>query len=91
MKAAGLGLTPHELRHNAASLAVSQDASVLALQRMLGHGKPSTTLDFYADLFDDDLDDVAAWLDAARSGFAAAYSLRTEQGPAGGGSDRRMA
>jgi integrase len=71
-KAAGLGgLTTHELRHTAASLAVSQGASVLALQRMLGHDKPSTTLDFYADLFDGDLDDVATRLDSARTGFAA--------------------
>ncbi|WP_029904007.1 tyrosine-type recombinase/integrase [Nocardia brasiliensis] len=78
-KAAGLeGLTPHELRHTAASLAVSQGASVLALQRMLGHDKPSTTLDVYADLFDDDLDDVAARLDSARTDFATAYSLRTQ-------------
>jgi hypothetical protein len=55
---------------------VSQGASVLALQRMLGHDKPSTTLDFYADLFDDDLDDVATRLDSARTGFAADW-LRT--------------
>ncbi|WP_172456804.1 tyrosine-type recombinase/integrase [Nocardia farcinica] len=81
-KAAGLeGLTPHEMRHTAASLAVSNGASVLALQRMLGHDKPSTTLDFYADLFDDDLDEVACKLDAARAGFAAAYSLRTASDP----------
>jgi integrase len=46
---------------------------VLALQRMLGHDKPSTTLDYYADLFDDDLDDIAARLDAARTDFATAY------------------
>ncbi|NKY56973.1 tyrosine-type recombinase/integrase [Nocardia flavorosea] len=82
-KAAGVdGLTPHELRHTAASLAVSEGASVLAIQRMLGHDKPSTTLDVYADLFDDDLDAVASKLDAARTGFVAAYSLRTESGSA---------
>ncbi|MFE3002969.1 tyrosine-type recombinase/integrase [Nocardia sp. NPDC059246] len=76
---AGLpGLTPHEMRHTAASLAVSQGASVLAVQRMLGHDKPSTTLDVYADLFDDDLDEVASRLDTARIEFAAAYSLRTQ-------------
>ncbi|MET7773003.1 tyrosine-type recombinase/integrase [Nocardia sp. NPDC005366] len=76
---AGLdGLTPHEMRHTAASLAVSQHASVLAVQRMLGHDKPSTTLDVYSDLFDDDLDEVAARLDSARTSFATAYSLRTE-------------
>jgi site-specific recombinase XerD len=30
-------LTPHELRHTAASLAVSAGANVKAVQRMLGH------------------------------------------------------
>jgi len=36
--AAGLdGLTPHELRHTAASLAVSAGANVKSVQRMLGH------------------------------------------------------
>lgn len=51
---------------------------MLAVQRMLGHDKPSTTLDVYADLFDDDLDEVANRLDSARMEFAAAYSLRTQ-------------
>jgi integrase len=40
-------------------------ANVKAVQRMLGHAKASMTLDVYADLFDDDLDSVAANLDAA--------------------------
>jgi integrase len=63
--AAGLpGLTPHELRHTAASLAVSAGANVKAVQRMLGHSKASMTLDVYADLFDDDLKAVADRLDA---------------------------
>ena len=58
-------ITPHDLRHTAASLAVSAGANVKAVQRMLGHAKASMTLDVYADLFDDDPDDVAANLDAA--------------------------
>jgi integrase len=58
-------ITPHDLRHTAASLAVSAGANVKALQRMLGHAKASMTLDVYADLFDDDLDDVADSLDTA--------------------------
>jgi integrase len=58
-------VTPHDLRHTAASLAVSAGANVKALQRMLGHAKASMTLDVYADLFDDDLDGVAAQLDSA--------------------------
>lgn len=75
--AAGVeGLTPHELRHTAASLAVAQGASVLAVQRMLGHDRPSTTLNVYSDLFDADLDDVAERLDAARTQARADY-LRT--------------
>ena len=56
---------PHDLRHTAASLAVSAGANVKALQRILGHAKASITLDVYCDLFDDDLDGVAASLDAA--------------------------
>src|ERR1700687_4899508 len=58
-------ITPHDLRHTAASLAVSAGANVKAVQRMLGHAKASMTLDVYADLFDDDLDGVADSLDAA--------------------------
>jgi integrase len=75
--AAGLpGLTPHELRHTAASLAVSSGANVKAVQRMLGHASAAMTLDVYADLFDDDLDAVADSLDTAAR-RAAADSLRT--------------
>lgn len=60
-------ITPHDLRHTAASLAVSAGANVKVVQRMLGHASAAMTLDTYADLFDDDLDAVAGELDAARS------------------------
>lgn len=60
------GLTPHELRHTAASLAVSAGANVKAVQRMLGHASAAMTLDRYADLFDDDLDAVAERLHGIR-------------------------
>ncbi|MEO9152527.1 MAG: tyrosine-type recombinase/integrase [Lapillicoccus sp.] len=63
---AGLdGLTPHELRHTAASLAVSAGANVKSVQRMLGHASAAMTLDVYSGLFDDDLDMVAERLDEA--------------------------
>jgi integrase len=55
-------ITPHDLRHTCALLAVSAGVNVLALQRMLGHTSAKMTLDTYADLFDDDLDAVAAAL-----------------------------
>jgi integrase len=58
-------ITPHDLRHTTASLAVSAGANVKAVQRMLGHASATMTLDTYADLFEDDLDAVAVALDAA--------------------------
>lgn len=71
------GLTPHDLRHTAASLAVQAGANVKAVQRMLGHASATMTLDVYAGLFSDDLDAVADWLDAAAAA-ARADSSRTE-------------
>lgn len=60
-------VTPHDLRHTAASLAISAGSNVKAVQRMLGHSSAAVTLDTYADLFDDDLDAVALTLNAARA------------------------
>jgi integrase len=60
-------VTPHDLRHTAASLAVSAGANVKAVQRMLGHASAAMTLDTYSDLFEDDLDAVSIALDRARS------------------------
>ncbi|WP_253202109.1 site-specific integrase [Subtercola sp. PAMC28395] len=59
-------VTPHDLRHTAASLAISAGANVKAVQRMLGHASAAMTLDTYADLFPDDLDAVAESLATAR-------------------------
>ncbi len=60
-------MTIHDLRHTTASLAISAGANVKAVQKMLGHASAAMTLDIYADLFDDDLNDVATRLnDAAR-------------------------
>ncbi|WP_026532542.1 tyrosine-type recombinase/integrase [Arthrobacter sp. H41] len=68
VKRAGIPrITPHDLRHTAASFAVSAGANVKAVQRMLGHSSAAMTLDIYADLFDADLDAVADALDHAVS------------------------
>lgn len=56
-------MTIHDLRHTAASLAISAGANVKAVQKMLGHSSAAMTLDTYADLFEDDLDAVATALD----------------------------
>jgi integrase len=60
-------VTPHDLRHTTASLAISTGANVKAVQRMLGHASAAMTLDVYADLFDDDLDTVAEALSKMRA------------------------
>ncbi len=70
-------VTPHDLRHTAASLAISAGANVKAVQRMLGHSSAAMTLDRYADLFEDDLDSVADALDAARSAHLLKETPRT--------------
>lgn len=54
--------TPHDLRHTAASLAISAGANVKAVQLMLGHKSAAMTLDTYSGLFEDDLDAVASAL-----------------------------
>lgn len=59
------GLTPHELRHTAASLAIQAGGSVKSVQRLLGHASATTTLDTYSHWFGDDLDRLADRLDTA--------------------------
>lgn len=60
-------VTIHDLRHTAASLAISAGANPKAVQRMLGHASAAMTLDTYADLFEDDLDAVSERIDDARA------------------------
>ncbi len=68
VKAAGLpgGLTPKGLRHTAASLAIAAGADVLMVQRMLGHADAKETLNTYAKLFPDRLDEVSERMSKAR-------------------------
>jgi integrase len=69
---------PHELRHTAASLAVSSGADVKVVQQMLGHKSATMTLDLYGHRFEHRLDEVATAMDAARSRGLLADSLRTD-------------
>ena len=71
-------VTPHDLRHTAASLAISAGANVKAVQRMLGHASAAMTLDTYSDLFEEDIDAVANALSHARRN---AISVITENRP----------
>jgi integrase len=60
----------HELRHTAASLALSEGASLFHVSRMLGHGSISITADTYGHWTDEGREDVAARLEHAL-GFGA--------------------
>jgi integrase len=68
------GLRIHDLRHTAASLAVSAGANVKAVQRMLGHSTASQTLDRYSHLFTEDLEALADRLDEVFSQQIASYA-----------------
>lgn len=69
-------ITPHDLRHSAASFAVASGAPVNLIQRMLGHESAAMTLDVYADLFESQIGTVSAAMDAA---------YRAATAPAAGG------
>lgn len=69
IKACGLsgqGITIHSLRHTYASLAIANGADVKTLQTQLGHSSATITLDTYAALWPDRLDEVETAVDAAR-------------------------
>lgn len=51
-------ITPHVLRHTAASLMISAGAPVLTVQRQLGHADAATTMNIYSHLYDSDLDAI---------------------------------
>lgn len=61
-------VTPHDLRHAAAGLLVSAGANVKVVQRQLGHKSAAMTLDTYAALFDEDLDEVSCTMAGVLSG-----------------------
>lgn len=73
-----VGLRVHDLRHTAVSWAIRSGASVKTVQEMFGHATAAITLDVYAGLFDQDLDDVAVRLDSLleeRGAFVASHLL----------------
>ena len=61
----------HVLRHSAAARMIRAGWPAKALQQVLGHASASFTLTVYGHLFDDDLDELAAALDATSRGTSA--------------------
>lgn len=67
--AAGLhGLTPHGLRHTAASLYIAAGTPPKVVQRILGHASIAITLDLYGHLYPDEMDTWADRLDGLSGG-----------------------
>ena len=56
-------ISPNDLRHYAVKFAIGQGADVFAVQRMLGHAKPSITLDIYGSEWETSAEELAAKLD----------------------------
>ncbi len=61
-------VTVHGLRHVAAGLLVQAGANVKLVSAQLGHASTSETLNRYAGLFDDGLDEIAAVMDRELAG-----------------------
>jgi integrase len=57
------GLSPNHCRHTAASFAIGAGADVYAVQQMMGHAKPSITLDVYGELWPGSQERLAEALD----------------------------
>jgi integrase len=57
-------LRVHDLRHTYASLSRRAGADLRLLQKAMGHASITVTAHTYADLFDDELDNIAVALDS---------------------------
>jgi integrase len=64
IKRAGLeSIRFHDLRHTAITLLVSSGADILAISRVAGHSKPSTTLNVYAHELDSSTETIRLTID----------------------------
>lgn len=52
------GISPNQLRHHAASYWIGRGANILQVSRLLGHKRPSITLDVYASLMPSSFDSL---------------------------------
>ena len=68
IKASGIPrITFHDLRHTAASCAISMGANILVVSKMLGHSDPSVTLNYYGHMYQEDQLKLAQDIDARYS------------------------
>jgi site-specific recombinase XerD len=60
-------LTPHALRHTAATKLMRRTGNAKLVQKYLGHSDVATTLRFYVDVFPEDLKNAAELLSEGRN------------------------
>jgi integrase len=61
------GLRWHDFRHYAVSVLIEQDANILLIARIAGHGDPNVTLAVYGHMMKSSLSDAAAAYDPLRN------------------------
>jgi integrase len=71
------GISPKTLRHTAGSLALASGASVVTVQRLLGHQDATTTLRVYSHMMPDDFGNLAVAMNTAVSAAANSTELPT--------------
>jgi integrase len=59
------GISPKTLRHTAGSLALGAGASVVTVQKLLGHRSPVTTMNVYSHMLPDDFENLAKAMNKA--------------------------
>ena len=57
-------VSPHDLRHSAASLSLAAGADLKQIQKLLGHADPETTMRFYAEVTEEAQRETADKLEA---------------------------
>jgi integrase len=53
----------HDLRHTAASLMLNHGIPIIVVSKILGHSKPSITMDIYCYLYNEMQDEAAQLMD----------------------------
>jgi integrase len=69
----------HDLRHTAASLLLNHGVPVIVVSKMLGHSKPSITLDIHGHLYEERQSEVAKIMDELVTPIQLVLSKETKQ------------
>ncbi len=69
----------HDLRHTAASLLLNHGVPVIVVSKMLGHSKPSITLDIYGHVYDERQSEAARIMDDLVTPIQFVLSKETKQ------------